>query len=332
MLTEQDMDFSGVPVPPTYPRPRKRPRLKLAASLAAVTAMLAASAATIAVPAAAGPALASPALAGTLAGRVSAPRTTAAIATDSRSGAAAYARHLLARLRLPGGSRRMHWKHVAGLSPSLALILTDVVDPRALYHVPLPMTELGRYLQAHAPAGMTVSSSGWFSDRGKIRVRTVTFSPRRLPAGIYSAMLVTTFKPARSGAALLRADAQVAWFPSRGGAVRIRAADYASVTITRSRQDGRDKHSRTVSGARQVRRLVAVYNRLHGAPDAVTSCPEDGPSTIEYRLAFHPARTAPKVVLAPTNCLTVGVTIGGHPEPDLYPAGAVIAAARRALR
>ncbi|HUA42795.1 MAG TPA: hypothetical protein VMA32_14570 [Streptosporangiaceae bacterium] len=327
MLTEQDVDRSGAPVPPKDPLRGKRPQLKLAASLVAVTAMLAAAGATIAVPAAAGPALA-----GTLAGRVSAPRTPAAIAADSRSGATAYARHLLARLRLPGGSRRMHWKHVADLSPSLALILTDVVDPRALYHVPEPMTELGKYLQAHAPGGMTVSSTGWFSNRGKIRARTVTFSPRRLPAGIYSAMLVTTFKPTRNGAALLRADAQVAWFPSRGGAVRLRAADYASVTITRSRQDGRDKRSRTVSGARQVRKLVALYNRLHGAPDAVTTCPEDGPSTIEYRLAFHPARTAQKVVLAPTNCLTVGVTIGSHPEPDLYPASAVVAAARRVLR
>jgi hypothetical protein len=323
MVTEQDMERSGALVLLKYPRLRKRPRLKLAASLVAVTAMLAAASATTA---------AGPALAGTIAGRVSAPRATAAIAADSRSGATAYARHLLARLRLPAGFRRMHWKHVAGLSPSLALILTDVVDPRALYHVPEPMTELGRYLQAHAPAGMTVSSAGWFSDRGKIRARTVTFSPRRLPAGIYSAMLVTTFRPARNGAALLRADAQVAWFPPRGGAVRIRAADYTSVTITRSRQDGRDKRSRTVSGARQVRTLVAMYNRLHGAPDAVTSCPEDGPSTIEYRLAFHPAHAAAKVVLTPTNCLTIGVRIGGHPEPDLYPASTVIAVARRALR
>jgi hypothetical protein len=145
-------------------------------------------------------------------------------------------------------------------------------------------------------------------------------------------MLVTTFKPAKDGASLLRADAQVAWFPARGGAVRIHAADYKSVTVTRSREDGRDKRSSTVSGPRQVRKLIAVYNRLQGAPDMVTSCPESGASTIEYRLTFHPADTASRVVLSPTNCFVVGVTIGGHSEPDLYPAAAVDAAASRVLR
>ncbi len=225
----------------------------------------------------------------------------------------------------------MHLRHVAGLSPTLAAIQTDVVDLRALYHAAEPMS-LFKYLQAHTPAGMTVSSSGWLSYRRKITARTVTFSPRHLPAGIYSAMLATTFKPAKDGASLLRADAQVAWFPPRGGAGRIHAADYKPVTVTRSRDDGRDKRSTTVSGRRQVRKLIALYNRLHGAPDVQTGCPESGPSTIEYRLTFHPADAAPRVVLSPTNCLVVGVTIGGHPEPDLYPTAAVGAAASQVLR
>ena len=321
MLTEQDMDRSETTGPAKYPR------LKLAATLAARTAMIAAAGATTAVPAVAGPFAAS-----TAAAAISAPRATATTGQDSRSGAKAYARHLLARLRLPAGSRRMHIKHIAGLSPSLAAILTDVVDRRALYRVHEAMTGLSRYLQAHAPAGMTVSSWGWIGYRGKITARTVTFSPRHLPAGIYSAMLVTTFKPAKGGASLLRADAQVAWFPPRGGAVRIHAADYKSVTVTRYRSGGRDRRRRTVSGARQVRKLVAMYNRLHGAPDVVTGCPVIDPSTTEYRLTFHPAHGARTVVLSPTNCLFVGVTIGGQPEPDLYPAGAVIAAASRVLR
>jgi hypothetical protein len=326
MLTERDMDGPGATGPLRYPR------LKLAASLMAGVAMLAAAGAMIATPAAAGTSAASPDLASTGAATISAPHTTSASTDNSRSEAMAYARHLLAELRLPPGSRRMHWKHVAGLAPTLAAILTDVVDRRALYHVPEPISQLARYLQAHTPAGMTVSSSGWFSYQGKITVRTVTFSPRHLPARIYSAMVVTTFKPAKGGASLLRADAQVAWFPPRGGAVRIKAADYRSVTVTRSRADGREKRSMTVSRVRQVRKLVALYNRLHGAPDAVTSCPADAPSTIEYRLTFHPAHAAPRVVLSPTNCFIVGVTIGGRSEPDLYPAAAVVAAASRIMR
>jgi hypothetical protein len=327
MLTEQDMDRAGAPVPLKYPRPRTYRQLKLAASLTAAIALLAAAGAAIAAPAAAGPSAAS-----TAAATMRAPGPASAITEHSRSEAKAYARSLLARLRLPAASRRIRWKRVPGLSPTLGAILTDVVDLRALYHVPEPMSHLDRYLQRHTPTGMTVSSSGWFSSGGKITAETVTFSPRRLPAGIYSAMLVTTFKPARHGASLLRADVQVAWFPPRGGAVRIHAMDYKSVTVTRSREDGRDKQSRTVSGARQVRKLVALYNRLHGAPDVVTSCPEDGPTTIQYRLTFHPAHAAPRVVLSPTNCFVVGVTIGGHPEPDLYPAAPVVAAASQIVR
>jgi hypothetical protein len=60
----------------------------------------------------------------------------------------------------------------------------------------------------------------------------------------------------------------------------------------------------------------------------VTSCPADGPSTINYRLTFHPAHPAHRLVLSPTNCFVVSVTIGGHPEPDLYPADARAAAGR----
>lgn len=303
---------------------RKNPSLKLAVSLIGATAMVA-TAAAVAAP---GAAVAS---AGTKAG-LAAPLVRQASAAGRQANATAYARHLRARLRLPDGSRRMHWRRVTGVSPSLAAILTDVVDRRALFHVPMPMTALSRYLRAHPPAGLTVSSSGSYGSRKKITARTVTFSPKHQPGEIYSAMLVTTFKPAKNGASLLRVDAQVAWFPRRGGAVRIHARDYKSVTVARFRADGHGRRIRTLTGARQVARLARVYNRLHGAPDVLTGCPSANANTIDYRLTFHPAGGAPAVVVSPTNCLFVDVTIGGHPEPNLYPADAVIAAARRVLR
>jgi len=302
--------------------PTRNPWRQLAVSLAAATALL--TAAAVAAP---GTAVASRRSNDVVAAARAAHVTDAA----RKAAATVYARHLLTRLRLPDGSRRMHWKRVAGLSPSLAAILSDVVDKRALFHAPEPMTALGRYLQAHAPAGMTVSSFGSDSDRGKTVAKTVTFSPRHLPAGIYSAMLVTTFKPARGGASLLRADAQVAWYPPRGGAVRIRATDYKSVTVTRARADGRDRTARTLTGKR-LARLVAAYNRLYGAPDVVISCPAEDARTIVYRLTFRPANGTRTVVVTPSSCLFVGVTIGGQPEPALYPAAAMITAARRALR
>jgi hypothetical protein len=309
--------------------PRRYSRLKLAAGLLAGSAMLATVLTASAAP---GAAVASastnrvPRAAGTVV-------TAGAVAADSRHGATAYGRYLIARLRLPAGSRRMHWKRVAGLSPSLGAIVTDVVDLRALYHVPEPMTALSSYLQAHAPAGTTVSSWGSYSQNGQVTAETVTFSPRHLPAGTFSAMLVTTFKPATGGASVLRADAQVAWFPARGGAVRIHASDYDAVIVTRSRADGHDRHTKVVTGARSVARLVAMYNRLHGAPDVVTSCPEFGADTIVYVLSFRPAHAGTLAVkLSPSNCEDVGVTIGGKPQPDLYPASTVNAAASHALR
>jgi hypothetical protein len=303
---------------------RKKRPLKLAVTLVGATALVAAAAA-IAGP---GAAVAS----ARTAGAVTAPRFVQVPAAGRRANATAYARHLLARLRLPDGSRRLHWRRVAGLSPSLAAILTDVVDRRALFHVPEPMTALSRYFQAHPPAGMTVTSYGSYSSGRRVTARTVTFSPEHQPGEIYSAMLVTTFKPGNDGASVLRVDAQVAWFPRRGGAVLIRARDYKSVTVTRSRADGHGRRVLTLTGTRQVARLAGVYNRLHGAPDVLTGCPSDNPTTTDYRITFHPVHSAPKVVVSPTNCLLVDVTIGGHPEPDLYPADTVIAAARRALR
>jgi hypothetical protein len=307
---------------------RRHPRLKLAASLVAGSVVLTAALLGPVLTAGATAANASTTPVARAAARVAA--STAA--ADSRHGSTAYARHLIARLRLPAGSRRMHGKQIADLSPSLAAILTDVVDKRALFHVPERMTALSTYLQAHAPAAMTVTSSGSYSGRNGVIAETVTFSPRHLPAGIFSALLVTTFKPTGHGASVLRADAQVAWFPPRGGAVRIRASDYRAVVVTRSRANGHDRHTKVVTAPREVARLAAMYNRLHGAPDVVTTCPELGPSTIIYLLSFRPAQAGTAaVVLSPTNCQDVGVTIGGKPEPGLYPASTVNAAARRAL-
>lgn len=311
------------------------PQARRAAAIVAGTAMVAVAATMIAASSSAGAASAGPG-----ASAVAAPQAAAAVtrdsrgsARDSRAGATAYARHLLARLRLPAGSRRMHWRRIPGLSPSLPLILSDVVDKRALYHAPEPVAALSKYLRAHVPSGLTVSSWGWSGYRGRITSESVTFTPRHLPGSLFSAELVTTFKAAKGGASLLRADAQVAWFPPRGGAVRIRASDYKSVVVTRSRLDGSHRHTKTVTGARRVAKLVALYNRLHHAPDVETSCPFMGPHTIVYVLSYRPEHAGiPAVVLSPSNCLDVSVSIGGKHEPALYPASRVNAAARRALR
>lgn len=304
--------------------PRRPQRFAITAATVAGTVMVAAACGAIPGPGPERPT-----------GRV--PVTTGKLSSqssDSRAGAQAYGRRLLASLRLPPGARVVPWpaKPPAGLSPNTPAILTDTIDLRVLYRLGAPTGAVNDFLLAHRPGGLTLDANGSDSHFATVTSEFVSFAPRALPAGIYSAELDATLKPAPGGGTLLRADAQVAWFPPRRGAVRIHAADYKSVTVTRSRADGRDKRSRTVSGPRQVGKLVALYNRLHGAPDVITSCPASGTSTIEYQLTFHPADAAPSVVLSPTNCFGVGVTIDGHSEPDLYPATAVIAAASRTVR
>ena len=267
-----------------------------------------------------------------------APRTSSAVtvrsaAADARAEASGYARRLLASLRLPAGARRQPWpsRPPAILSPALPLILSDTVDLTAMYELGSRPAAVEAFLLAHRPAGLTTSGWGDSTRSGVMTSIFVSYSPATFPGGIYTAELDLTFTAVHGGT-LLRADSFVAWFPARGTARQLNPADYTAVTIRW--QHGYTVTTRTLTSRRSVRQFARLYNALHGAPDGVTSCPAEGagPDTNTYQVVFGPAHGAPRVAVTPSNCLTVGVRIGGQPAASLYPATPLLSAAARVTR
>jgi hypothetical protein len=85
--------------------------------------------------------------------------------------------------------------------------------------------------------------------------------------------------------------------------------------------------ARAGCGARA--RLARLMDGLHAAPDLPVSCPA---VLASYRITFLPAsRSAPRVVVTPTGCLTVEVAVGGAPQPQLWDDAGLIRAAKRLL-
>lgn len=255
-------------------------------------------------------------------------------ASDSRAGAQAYGRRLLASLRLPPGARVLPWpaKPPAGLDPMTPAILTDTIDLRVLYRIRASMNRVNAFLLAHRPPALTLDTHGYASQSGSVTSEFVGFAPRALPAGIYSAELNTTFKPAPGGGSLLRADAQVAWYPPRSSAEHISPSRYTAVTV--SHRTNKASHARTVMSRQELAKLAGLVNALYGAPDVVTSCPAMIAGVINvYKLVFRPARGAPKIVVTPsTACVPhVDVTVGGRAGPSLADGSSLVRAIQRLL-
>jgi hypothetical protein len=86
----------------------------------------------------------------------------------------------------------------------------------------------------------------------------------------------------------------------------------------------------TFTSSRVITRLAGLANRLHAAPDeAWASCPA---MMASYRITFVPVSgAAPRVVVTPSGCRTVGVTAAGAAQPPLWNDTGLIDAAKRLL-
>jgi hypothetical protein len=271
----------------------------------------------------------------------------ATVETAATAAAAAkqYGRHLLASLRLPPGARVTGWpaKPIGALQPATRpAIGSDYIDLPVWFHVGVGTSDLRSYLVAHLPAGTSIQGNG---DQGSTASGTlvpsfyfVTFTPRTLPTEIFSATLVTTFLASRGGGSLLRADAQVAWFPRRT-APRINPALYKSVTVSwtitnpqvspppawKSKSKVKTFTSRSV-----VATAATLVNALNAEPDVSTSCPgAGGPG---YKFTFNPAGLAPTIVVTPTDCDAVSMTVNGRQVQTLYPPSQLNSMGQQLLR
>ena len=85
----------------------------------------------------------------------------------------------------------------------------------------------------------------------------------------------------------------------------------------------------TFTSSRVIARLARLVDVLHAAPDLPMGCPALWASC---RITFVPAsRSAPRVVVTPSGCRAVGVTVGGAAQPALWEDTGLIRAAKRLL-
>jgi hypothetical protein len=254
-------------------------------------------------------------------------------AAGSRAGAQALASRLLSRLVLPPRARPMRMRVLPALlrHPQIGYVGTDTADIHRLFLLRQPMAAVQAFLVGHLPAGMRRFGSSELAGSGDTSMESVSFEPRSLPAGILSAELATVVVPAPGGGSLVRADAAATWYPARSAGEHIDPARYHAAVVSITMLNPR-RHTvaGTFTSSRVITRLAGLANRLHAAPDeAWTSCPAIMAS---YRITFVPASgRAPRVLLTPSRCLTVGVTVGGAAQPMLWDGTGLIRAAQRLL-
>ena len=265
-------------------------------------------------------------------------------AAGSRAGAQVLARRLLLRLSLPPGARPVPMRVLPPLLRQSYVSYGGAhqAGVHRLFALSEPLTVVQGFLMADRPAGMRRSSYGQGTDPGSgladgktvppgdITIASVSYQPRSLPAGISSAELDTAVVPAAGGGSLLRADATVTWYPARSAAERIDPARYreavVSIIVFNPR---RHTVTRAITSRGTIARLAGQANGLHAAPYQPVSCPAILGS---YRITFVPAaRPAPRVVVTPSGCLTVGVTVAGAAQPRLWGDTGLIGAAKRLL-
>jgi hypothetical protein len=308
------------------------------ASVTAVTAMAAVLLVGCGTHAAGRPSLARPSTSAT------GPSAGRAPVAGSRAEAHALASRLLSSLILPPGARRLRMRVLPALlrQPETAYGGTHAAKVHRLFLVSEPITAVQGFLMAHAPAGTLRSGYGQGMDQGsskalgktvqpgQITMISVSYQPRSLPAGMDFAELDTAAVPAPGGGSLVRADAEAIWYPARSAAENVDPARYraAVVSITLF-NPGQHTVTRTITSARVITRLARLVDGLHAAPYQQASCPA---ILANYRIAFVPAAPpAPRVVVSPSGCLTVYVTVAGVAQPPLWGDTGLIGAEKRLL-
>ena len=331
---------------PSPIRPSRAPALRRA-SRAAISTVAAAVAAAVALaacgsvvaPPASGP-RSSPGGTPRASATRSAPATRSAATipgppAGNRAEAAALARLMLSRLRLPPGARRLP---PDPLPPSLSQPATEIAGGTAslgqhqLFALAQPMDAAAAYLAAHVPAGLAPGGTGEGSGPSGVTMREVSDMVRSLPAGIAGAQLVLTVVPATSGGSLLRADAQVIWYPPRSAAEHIDPARYHVLSITVSVY-GRRPHTvrKVVTSQMFIARIAEALDRMQAEPPGAVACPADFE---DYQLSFSVSAHSRPVVVVSANesgCGGAQVTIDGRAQPALADNGTVAALVRQVV-
>ena len=249
---------------------------------------------------------------------------TSSWANGTKAQAQALARHLLAELSFPPGTKPAHVR-------SLPSLLRDYQGPGAgwaggqeiLVAPGNPRSVLER-LDAHAP----------FSTPTRYGPALPTWSGILLPApepGIDAAQVSVGIATYSGTTTLVTAHAYATWLPARTAAEHLDPFSFRAVTVGEDRPIPSSRQvTRTFTDPAVIVRLAAFVNGLPPAPALTArSC---AAVISRYTLRFTARDTnGPAVVVSTVECGTDVITVNGKPQPGLWDTHARLAAMAREL-
>jgi len=242
----------------------------------------------------------------------------------TKAQAMALARHLLAELSFPPGTKPVHAR-------SLPSLLRDYQGPGAgwaggqeiLVAPGNPRSVLER-LDAHVP----------FSTPTRYGPAVPTWSGVLLPApepGIDAAQVSVGIAAYSGTTTLVIAHAYATWLPARTAAEHLDPFSFRAVTVGEDRLIPSSRQvTRTFTDPAVIVRLAAFVNGLPPAPALTArSC---AAVLSRYTLRFTARDTnGPAMVVSTVECGTDVITVNGKPQPGLWDTHARLAAMAREL-
>lgn len=249
---------------------------------------------------------------------------TSSWANGTKAQAQALARHLLAELSFPPGTKPAHVR-------SLPSLLRDYQGPGAgwaggqeiLVAPGNPRSVLER-LDAHAP----------FSTPTRYGPALPTWYGILLPApepGIDAAQVSVGITTYSGTTTLVTAHAYATWLPARTAAEHLEPFSFRAVTVGEDRLIPSSRQvTRTFTDPAVIVRLAAFVNGLPPAPALTArSC---AAVISRYTLRFTARDTnGPAMVVSTVECGTDVITVNGKPQPGLWDTHARLAAMAREL-
>ena len=246
----------------------------------------------------------------------------------SRAEANKFAQRLLSAVSVPHGARRLAQRQQPAF---LRINAGDVVEaaasvtPFRLYRVPMPMSAVIAFVQAHLAAD--VGNQGWGKMLGGPPTGSEASAPtaeeyvdaqvRRVPVGIAAGELLYAAVPGRGGTSFLQVNAQVIWYPMRPPAEDFSAATFRAVKLTGYASHGRTV-TRTFTSRQLIQRVVSLLDSLHVSTTPASACSLLGPDGTGLELL--PARAGQASVFAQyARCPGYLIYLGARAEPTLQP-------------
>jgi hypothetical protein len=239
----------------------------------------------------------------------------------SQAEAAAFARHLLARMLFPAGAQpvspsdllsslRDPWTSLAGSSAPGAV---DLGRHDAISQSPAAAEE---YFLTHMPNGADSTGTGRQNGSSGIAERDLYIHIGSLPRGINDAEIVILMAPQGATSTLISTYVHVIWFPSRTAGEYLDASDLKAVSIRAILLNPKLHYiTRAFKSPEDVAALAGLLNSFTAAPPVMRTCPS-GVAT--FQITFQPRSVqAPNVTATTNGCYSATITTAGIPQPAL---------------